>query len=447
MERKFLLAILIVTTLVFSIGYIRATPIGGARVFLLDESGKPLTNQGEVYYTIWTFDEKGSMKILQKGTLSGSILKRLISQEGVVKLNLDAPRGIAMNKGSHTAFIGVDVWVVKDGKLYTLPPESFEVKASKNTLPKNIELRFNLREARLKDLKTLNSKNSEVQPMAHDVYYVWDTVEDKSYSHQKIPVMIVENNADTSVYANIEMAFQGSYYWGPMVTVAFGDRISEKLSFDPSSITVKALGRSVTKKYKASWTATVYSHSSRYIWIKGTVHYIYQKEYYCSLSCEPTGNERYFVKIDNFDTNYYNNIYHIETGESSGKPPYSVPSHWIERTGAVYNSKADIEDFYSEIYVGTNGEGFNIGIPLGALISFLGPETAPTWLNVVVTGFSLEDYVNYAVLGHIQSTNGAYLHFRGVKSAYKMKIPIAHHWYGDTYGDTPVPVGFYIEVS
>lgn len=448
MRWKSLFAVLLGLLIVGVIGYTQATPIGGAKIILLDGDGNALTEHGKVHYAVWTFDENGSIKVLERGSLE----KRLFFSGNTIRIPsnaLNEAKTIARKIGSKTAFIGVDVWVVKDGKLYTLPPESFEVKTNKNTLAKNIELKFNLKEARVKDLKTLNSKNSEVQPMAHDVYYVWETEEDKPYSHQRIPVMIVENNADTSVYANIEMAFRGSYYLGPMVTVAFGDKISEKVSFDPSSITVKVLGRSVTKKYKASWTANVYPHSSKYIWIKGTVHYIYQKEYYCSLYCEPTGNERYFVKIDDFDgeEDDITKIYFIDTGESYGEPPYSVPSRWVEETRTVYNNKADIERFYGEIYVGTEGEGFNIGVPLGALISSLGPETAPTWLNVLVTGFSLEDYVNYAVTGHIQSTNGAYLHFRGVKSAYTMKIPIAHHWYGDTYGNTPVPVGFYIEVS
>ncbi len=443
--RKFL-ALLVGLLFVGAVGYIQAAPIGGAKVYLLDEKGKPLTDYGKVYYSIWTFDKNGSIKVLQKGMLTKNAFKSLIFPDNVVKLNLDTPRSIADEKGSHTAFIGIDVWVVKNGKLYTFPPESFEVKVGKNTFAKNIMLKFNLKEARVKDLKALTPKNSKVQPMAHDVYYVWETVEDKSYYSQKIPVLIVDNKASSSVYANIEMAYRGSYYLGPMVTVAFGDHISEKVSFDPSSITVKALGRSVTKKYKASYTIDVGPHSSKYIWIKGNVHYIYQKEYYCSLYCEPTGNERYFVKIDSFDTSYYNGIYHIKTGETRGKPPYSIPSRWIEPTGAVYNNKADIEDFYSEIYVGTSGESFNIGVPLGALIAFLGPETAPAWLDVLVTGFSLEDYVNYAVLGHLQSTNGDYLHFRGMKSAYEMKLPVKT-WYGTSYKRTPVPVGFYIEVS
>ena len=242
------------------------------------------------------------------------------------------------------------------------------------------------------------------------------------------------------------MVYKGSYYWGPMVTVAFGNRISEKISFDPSSITVKVLGRSTTKKYKASWITDVAPHSSTYIWIRGSVHYIYQKEYYCSPYCEPTGNERYFVKIDNFDTQYYSGIYHIETNENYGEPPYSVPSRWVEPTGEVYNNKADIEDFYSEIYVGTDGESFNIGAPLGALVSFLGPETAPAWLNVLVAGFSLEDYADYAVTGSVQSKNGAYLHFREMKSAYEMMLPVKT-WYGTAYVQTPVPIGFYIKVS
>jgi hypothetical protein len=440
-------AIAIGVLILLGVGYIQASPIGGVKVSLLDGNGRPLTDHGKVYYTLWTFNENGSIKVLQRGILTGSPLKRLISQENMIKLNLDIPRKIALKKNSHTALIGVDVWIVKEGKLYSLPPGSFEVKTDKNTFAKSIRLSFDFKEARIKDLKTLNLESSELKPLAHDVYYVWETVEDRYYPHQKIPVLIVRNNGDSSVSATIQMAFQGSYYWGPMVTVAFGDLISKKLSFDPNSITIKALGRSTTKKYKASWIMDVYPHSSKYIWIKGTVHYIYQKEYYCSFYCEPTGNERYFVKIDEFDTHYYSGIYHIYSGESYGEPPYRIPSQWVEKTGAVYNNKAEIEDFYSEIYIGTDGDGFNIGVPLGALVSFLAPETAPAWLDVLVTGFSLEDYANYAVLGSIQSKNGAHLNFKGMKSRYTMKIPITHHWYGDTYGNTPVPVGFYIEVS
>lgn len=443
---KRLFALLVGLLIIGAVGYTQAAPIGGAKVYLLDEKGKPLTDYGKVYYSIWTFDKNGSIKVLQKGTLTKNVFKSLILPNNMIKLNLDTPRSIAEERGSHTAFIGIDVWIEKDGKLYTFPPESFEVKVSKNTFAKNIMLKFNFKEARVKDLKALSSKTSKIQPMAHDVYYVWETVEDKSYYSQKIPVLIVHNKASSSISATIQMAYRGSYYLGPMVTVAFGDQISKKVSFDPSSITVKALGRSTTKKYKASWIMDVSPHSSKYIWIKGNVHYIYQREYYCSLYCEPTENERYFVKIDSFDTGYYNGIYHIKTGETRGEPPYNIPSRWIGPTGAIYNNKADIEDFYGEIYVGTSGESFNIGVPLGALIAFLSPETAPAWLDVLVTGFSLENYVNYAVSGSVQSKNGDYLHFRGIKSAYEMKLPVKT-WYGTTYKRTPVPVGFYIEVS
>ncbi|ALM75521.1 conserved exported hypothetical protein [Thermococcus barophilus] len=244
---KRLLALLVGVLILVALGYTQAAPIGGARLTLFDEKGKPLTDYGKVYYSIWTFDKNGSIEVLQKGTLTKNLLKSLIFPDNMIKLNLDTPRSIAKTKGSHTAFIGIDVWVVKDGKLYTFPPESFEVKVSKNTFAKNIMLKFNFKEARVKDLKALSSKASKIQPMAHDVYYVWKTVEDKSYQHQKIPVLIVKNKASNGVYANIEMAYRGSYYLGPMVTVAFGDLISEKISFDPSSITVKALGRSVTK--------------------------------------------------------------------------------------------------------------------------------------------------------------------------------------------------------
>ncbi|WP_461864296.1 hypothetical protein [Thermococcus sp.] len=72
------------------------------------------------------------------------------------------------------------MWVEKNGKLYTFPPDSFEVKASRNTLAENFKLKFNFKEARVKELKNSNSK---IQPMAHDVYYEWRTGDDKTYLH------------------------------------------------------------------------------------------------------------------------------------------------------------------------------------------------------------------------------------------------------------------------
>jgi hypothetical protein len=130
------------------IAYTRATPIGGAKVVLLDENGNALTGWGKVYYTIWTFDEKGSIKVLERGSLE----KKFFSSGDPIKVSsnvLREVRGIAERIGSKTAFIGVDIWIVKNGNLYTLPPESFEVTTGANTLPMTFKLRVNLREAKI----------------------------------------------------------------------------------------------------------------------------------------------------------------------------------------------------------------------------------------------------------------------------------------------------------
>lgn len=139
---KRLLALLVGLLIIGAVGYIQATPIGGAKIHLLDEDGKPLTDYGKVHYSIWTFNKNGSIKVLQKGTLTKNAFKSLLLSDNMVKLNLDTPRKIAGEKGSHTAFIGVDIWIEKEGKLYTFPPESFEVKVGKGTFAENIMLNF-----------------------------------------------------------------------------------------------------------------------------------------------------------------------------------------------------------------------------------------------------------------------------------------------------------------
>jgi len=365
-------------SVLLAIGYIQAAPLGGAKLSLVDANGKPLTDYGKVYYTVWTFDENGDIKVLSRGSLE----KRFIFSNNVVKLsssNFEMAKEIARKKASKTAFIGVDVWVVKNGKLYTLPPESFETGLTENTLAKTFKLKINLKEARVKEVGKLGTKI--IQPMAHDVYYIWETVKQKSYTNVRIPLLIIHNKAGSEVFGTADIAVQIQKYWGPDVTVAFGDQISKKVRFDPSSITVKVLSRSITDYYAGGHHITVPPYSWGYVWVKGTVHYIYQKEYICTAWCYPTGNERYFAKIDDFTIKEtINGIKNIESGSILGRPPYNFPDEWMKKsTGITRRIGQDVyvENFYGTIYAGSDGRSFGVGVPVGAMLEYFAGDALP----------------------------------------------------------------------
>ncbi|NJE07241.1 hypothetical protein E3E31_01560 [Thermococcus sp. M39] len=445
---KKLFGILLGLLIVGAMGYIQATPIGGAKVTLIDEDGKALTDHGKVYYSVWTFDENGDIKVLQEGTLS----KNFLFTNNIIKIStLDTPKSIARKIGSKTAFIGIDVWIVKDGKLYTFPPESIEVGINKNTFAENFELKFNFKEAKIKDLKALNLKTSKTEPLAHDVYYIWKTERQKSYANVRIPVLIIHNKAWSDVFATVDIAVQVHKYWGPDVTVAFGDQISKKVSFDPSSITVKVLGRSITDYYAGGDDITVpKEYSWGYVWIKGTVHYIYQKEYICTAWCYPTGNERYFAKIDSSIIDRYGIVKHIKSGATLGRPPYNFPSSWMRRSGGINGGVEDpvsISEFYGTIYAGTDGHSFGVGVPVGAILKYFAGGALPEWFDTLIVGFSESDYASYVMLGHLKNKGPqSTVTFYAMESSYKVRIPV-HHWWGTIYEDVNVPVGLYVEVS
>ncbi|NJE61712.1 hypothetical protein [Thermococcus sp. 21S7] len=450
MKWKGLMAVLLGLLIVGVVGYTKASPIGGARVTILDTNGKPLTDYGKVYYTVWTFDENGSIKVLRRGSME----KRFIFSNNVVKLsslNFKTAKEIAKKKGSKTAFIGVDVWIVKDGKLYTLPPEGFETGLIENTFANTFKLRINLKEARIKDLKRLEKRTSTVQPMAHDVYYVWETVDQKSYRNVKIPILIIHNKAESNVFGTADVAMQVKKHWGPDVTVAFGDEISKRVTLDPDSITVKVLGRSITDYFSGGDDITVPSNSWGYVWLKGTVHYIYQKEYYCLLSCEPTGNERYFAKIDSFTIKRKSgDIKVITSGASFGKPPYNFPDEWMEKSGKVRGAIEDrvgIDEFYGKIYSGTDGHSFGVGVPVGAILTVLSGYRLPPWFAAISVGFSTSDYASYVMLGHVKNKGPqSSVTFYAMESRYTVEIPVKHGLW-TSYERVHVPVGLYIEVN
>ncbi len=449
---KPLFAILLGLLIIGVLSYTQATPIGGAKVILLDENGKALTDYGKVYYTVWTFEKNGSIKTLQRGMLE----KNFIFSGNTIKIPstpLNQAKNTAARIGSKTAFIGIDVWIVKNGKVYTLPPESFETKLTKTLLPENIKIKINMTEAVIKDLKELKTAppKSSLQPTAHDIYYTWKTESQKSYTNVKIPILIIKNNVSSDIHGSAYLGVIVQKYWGPDVTVAFGDEISKKVKFDPSSIEVKILGRSTTDYYAGGYYVTVPDRSWGYVWIRGTVHYIYQKEYLCTAWCHPTGNERYFAKIDGFTVDRVGErVKHIESGSTLGRPPYNFPSSWMEKSEGItvgINESVSLCEFYDRIYAGSDGYSFGVGVPVGAILDALADGSLPSWFNVITVGFSTGDHSSYVMLGGVDNKGPPTpVTFHAMESNYKLRIPV-HHWYGTSYEDVNVPIGLYVEAG
>ena len=123
--------------------------------------------------------------------------------------SLNQAKNIAKKIGSKTAFIGIDIWVVKDGKVYTLPPESFETKITKNTLPENIELEINIDTAEIKIPREVikpTTKTDTPTPLIGGHWYEWRTIRQHPYNNVIIPVLILNNNARSSVFGTVGIA-------------------------------------------------------------------------------------------------------------------------------------------------------------------------------------------------------------------------------------------------
>ncbi len=458
MRRQSLIALLLGLLIVGVIGYAQATPIGGAKVILLDKNGNALTGQGRIYYAVWTFDEKGSIKVLEKGTLE----RKLFFSENTIRVPssvLNEAKTIARKIGSKTTFIGVDVWIVKNGEVYTLPPDSFEVTTDQTTLPQTVKLRFNPKEAEKTTIVKIEKK-AGVQPQGYlnPPWFEWRTVKEQRFQNVKIPVLIIHNNVWSDIFGTADIGITVQKYWGPDVTVALGDKISEKVEFDPSSITVKVLGRSITNYFAGGDDITVPKEDFwGYVWIKGTIHYIYQKEYMCeedshgNVFCSPTGNERYFAKVDSFTIDRVSgNVKHIASGSTLGKPPYNFPSSWMKKSSGIstgVNNPISLSEFYGKIYAGSDGHSFGVGVPVGAILDALADGSLPPWFATITVGFSVSDYSSYVMLGHVKNKGpSSTVTFHAMESKYKVEIPV-HHWYGTTYEKVNVPIGLYVEAD
>lgn len=474
MRRKSLLAVLLLLLIIGGLEvYIKASPIGGVKIDVVDANGKAITDYGTVYYSIWTFNENGSFEVLKRGVLK----KGLLFSGNTIKLSkaeTEKLREIARKMNSKTAFVGVDMWVIREGKLYTLPPASIELDTSEGGFfAAKFSLHLDFRDAVVTQtapqektsVDSINSSQKEEPEFLVPIIpreYKWVTVAENSYLDVKIPVLIIRNMAWSDVTGTLQIGTSQSDYIGPEVTVAFGKLISKKATFDPSSIKIKALGRSFTNWYRGGSILRVPKENTwGYVWIKGKVHYIYQQEYICGIGaepgspgCEPTGNERYIAKIDEFSiSGKYGKVLNIESGAALERPPYLPPFDTIEQSPALEGSVGKdiyLENFFEEIYDGTDGHSFGIGVPVGALINALTGHSLPPWVDTLVVGFSAKGESHYAIMGEVRNDGPTgSVRFIGYKSSYKMSIPVKKSWWAfwkSDHVDTKVPVGFFIDV-
>ncbi|WP_029551055.1 hypothetical protein [Thermococcus zilligii] len=454
--------------------YITGSPMGGVKIDVVDANGKAITDYGEVYYSVWTFDENGSFEVLKRGVLKGWLFFSGSTIE-LSKAETEKLRKMAQKMYSKTAFLGIDLWVVGEGKLYTLPPMSLELDASEGGLfATGFSLHPDFRDAIVteippeKESRQRNSGGGGAQKEEPEFIvpiipreYKWVTVAENSYSDVEIPVLIIRNMAWSDVTGTLQIGTSQSDYMGPEVTVAFGKLISKKTTFDPDSIKLKALGRSFTNRYRGGSILTVPKEKTwGYLWIKGKIHYIYQQEYVCGIGadpglpgCEPTGNERYIAKIDEFSVSgKYGGVLNIKSGATLERPPYLPPFDALKQSPALegpIGRDVYLENFFGEIYEGTDGYSFGIGVPVGALVNVLTGHSLPPWVDTLVVGFSAKGESYYAIMGEVRN-NGPTgpVKFVGYKSSYKMSIPVKsprEFWKSD-HVDTNVPVGFFIDV-
>ncbi|WP_297488750.1 hypothetical protein [Thermococcus sp.] len=458
MRWKLLVGVLLTASIFLTI-IASATPIGKIDVKVSTPQG---LQGAKVYYDIWTFTKNGSIVVIKRGTLGGHLFFK--NSIYLSKGELQKIKNSAETIGSKTSFIGVDLWIEKDGKVYSLIDGVDKPLSALSGwgFEKSIELTLNLKDASAVPIphariKTLSKGITPESPTKH--WYEWRTIREQRFQNVKIPILIIHNNVWSDIFGTADIGITALKYWGPDVTVAFGDMISEKVKFDPSSIKVKVLERSITDYYAGGDDITVpKEYRWGYVWIKGTVHYIYQKEYFCYKSayhpqptCLFTGNERYFAKIDSFTIDRVSgNVKHITSGSTLGKPPYNFPSSWMERSSGIngtLNRPIYVADFYGEIYTGSNGCSFCVGVPVGAILDALADGSLPPWFATVTVGFSVSDYSSYVMLGHVKNKGpSSTVTFHAMESKYKVEIPVKH-WFWTSHEDVNVPIGLYVEAD
>jgi len=210
-----LVGVLLVLTAVVTICFVNATN-NSIHIELTDSTGEPITTalpNSKVFVNIWTFDENGSIVNLQSEELKAGSNTITLNDNTIQKV-----KEFAKKRGSLTAFIGVDLWIEKDGKVYTFPPESLEISLTKNIPSKIFKLKINLKEARVTNVKQIGEisikEKGKITPLIGGHWYEWRTVRERTFQNVKIPILIIHNNVLSDVFGTADIAVQVQKYWG-----------------------------------------------------------------------------------------------------------------------------------------------------------------------------------------------------------------------------------------
>ncbi len=382
---------------------------------------------GTVYYALWTFSGNGSIEMFERGRTDGRIH---LTEDTLKKL-----KSIAKSRGSHSVFIGVDLWVVKDGKLYTLPPESVELPLNAGSfIPDEYYLNVSTREAL--EGQILSGETPE-----------WKTAYERTYRGVKLPLMVISKNS--SLQNSVTLIFKlksHSPLVGPKVTVVYGKGIDAGGESLPESVRIRILDSPVTGRYSGGTTIKMGKNdTTAAVGVYTTIHLEIQKEVVCGAGgCRPTGNERYILSVEKIGGDYDGSGYRSLEVWSSEEisnitlPPGLdfVPANGTEIRG---NGMGYITAVYGDVWAkDTTLYGLGIASPAGWVLKKL-DGSLPEWFNLV----PIE--VGNSIAVSIHNEGALPIKVYGATTPYTVSLKTSPS--GGGYTTTKLPFGCFIRIE
>ncbi len=418
--RKKLAAIIVLILVLAGVGYIYSTE--GANI-TLQWTEKP---GGTVYYALWTFSSNGSIEVLERGKTDGKIHLT----EGTLK-DLTS---LARARGSHSVFIGVDLWVVKGGKLYTLPPESVELPLNTGSItPEEYHLNVSMKD-------TLESPVSAGTPE-------WKTYYERTYSGIKLPLMVISKNS--TLKNNVTVIFKlksHSIMVGPRVTVVYGKNNGENGGAFPVGMKIRILDSPLTGRYFGGTTIKMRGNdTTAAVGVYVTLHLEKQREVVCGAGgCSPTGNERYILSVEKVggggDGSGYSSLelWSIR-GTDKNAPPVGLDFVPVNGTEIHGDNIGYITAIYGDVWAnGTTPYSLGVAAPAGWVLKKL-DDSLPEWFALVPVE------VGNSIAVSIHNEGAFPMSAYGATTPYRVSLKISPS--RGEYTTTKLPFGFFIRLE
>jgi len=419
--RKKLAAIIVLILVLAGVGYVYTTE--GANI-TLQWTEKP---GGTVYYALWTFSGNGSMEVFERGRTGG----RIHLTEGTLK----ELTSLAKTRGSHSVFIGVDLWVVKDGKLYTLPPESIELPLNAGSfIPDEYYL----------NVSTTGALEDQISSGETPE---WKTTYERTYTGVKLPLMVISKNS--SLQNSVTLIFKlksHSPLVGPKVTVVYGKGTGVGGESLPEGMRIRILDSPVTGRYSAGTTIRMRGNdTTAAVGVYTTIHLEIQKEVVCGTGgCRPTGNERYILSVEKIGGGYDGSGYRsLEIWSSEGTGNTTLPQglDFVPANGTEIHgdNMGYITAVYGDVWAnGTTPYSLGVAAPAGWVLKKL-DDSLPGWFSLV----PIEVGNSIAVSIH---NEGAFpIRAYGATTPYRVSLKTSPS--RGEYTTTKLPFGFFIRLE